>query len=277
VTLSFLKLDINILDDQKIKIIRKYPAGDSLFIFWIGLLCMAMKSETAGYVYVTKGVPYEPQQLADEFGIDLKIIEMGLTLFKRYRMIDITSGGAIEVVNFNRHQSLDKIERARIASRKSSQQFRKKQKRLLIGDSHVTVTTERVTKQNKTKNKIKKKSTGDNDQRVSIDITSVSDSGNSRSTQSQIQQYQKIIGILDNFTNVPKPKYYVDKIPPELLYVILKNLSCYQWEEITRAATNWITALNDPDYKNNYPTPESFLAEGIAEFLNKTENSNDNK
>ncbi len=46
--LSFIKLDINILDDNKIKLIRKYPDGDKLLILWLGLLCMAMKSETPG-------------------------------------------------------------------------------------------------------------------------------------------------------------------------------------------------------------------------------------
>ena len=141
--LNFLKLDINILNDAKIKIIRKYPDGGDLFVLWIGLLCMAMKSDNSGYIYITQGVPYTIDDIANELNIEKKIVEMGFKLFQQYKMIDIIENGIIEIINFDKHQQLDKIEKAKQISRESSQKYRNKKKRELLSieykQSDVTV------------------------------------------------------------------------------------------------------------------------------------------
>lgn len=135
---NFLKLDINILDDSKIKIIRKYPDGDSLLALWIGLLCLGMKSDRPGYIYVTQGVPYEPEELANELSIEIKTLKLGLNLFARYKMIAIMEGGTIEIINFNRHQNIDKIDTVKEQSRESSRKYREKKRNELIAIKKVT-------------------------------------------------------------------------------------------------------------------------------------------
>jgi predicted phage replisome organizer len=157
--LNFIKLDINILNDNKIKIIRKYPEGEKLIVLWIGLLCLAMKSETPGYIYITQGIPYTTIELANELDIPEKTVEMGLNLFKKYNMIDLIEGDIIEVINFNKHQKLDKIERIRQISRESSKRFRDKQKLKLLSDCHVTKknVSDTDTDTDTDKKKIKKK------------------------------------------------------------------------------------------------------------------------
>jgi len=129
--IQWLKLDVNILDDTKIKIIRKYPDGDKLFVLWIGLLCMAMKSDLAGYIYISEGIPYTPQDIANILELELKTVEMGLALFKKYDMINIIEGGVIEIINFNKHQAIDKLERRRELARKRQEKYRKRQKLLI--------------------------------------------------------------------------------------------------------------------------------------------------
>ena len=109
--LNWLKLDVNILNDSKIKIIRKYPDGDKIIVLWIGLLCLAMKSNDTGYVYITSGIPYTVRDLSVEFDIEEKTVELGLELLRRFNMIDIIGGDIIEIINFEKHQSLDKIEK----------------------------------------------------------------------------------------------------------------------------------------------------------------------
>jgi len=151
--LSFIKLDINILDDTKIKLIRKYPDGDKLFILWVGLLCLAMKSDKPGYIYVTNGIPYTDNDLSILFEIDLKTVQLGLSLFKQYNMIDFLNGGIIEIINFNKHQNLDKIEKARQISRESSKKYRERQKDLLLSDGHVMQSDETDKDKNKDKDK----------------------------------------------------------------------------------------------------------------------------
>ena len=137
--INWLKLDINILDDSKIKIIRKYPDGDALFVLWIGLLCLAMKSNRPGIIEIADSIPYEKSELANEFNLELKTVEMGLVLFQRLQMIEIYESGAIGVLNFMKHQELDKILENKKKNREKVQKFREKQK--LLCNGYVTVTT----------------------------------------------------------------------------------------------------------------------------------------
>jgi predicted phage replisome organizer len=130
--INWLKLDTDILNDNKIKIIRKYPAGDSLLVLWIGLLCLAMKSEQPGYIYITHGIPYSPKELANEFDIEEKTVEMGLQLFKQFRMIEVIEGGMIEIVNFNKRQDLEVIEFRKEQNRLRQQKYRSKQRNALL-------------------------------------------------------------------------------------------------------------------------------------------------
>jgi predicted phage replisome organizer len=138
--IGWIKLDINILNDTKIKLIRKFPDGDKLIVLWLGLLCLAMKSDLSGYIYITEGIPYTPDELATEFDIEPKTVELGLSLFKKYNMIDLTEGGIIEVINFNKHQQLDKIEASKESNRLRQARYRKKQQLLLNPDSNANVT-----------------------------------------------------------------------------------------------------------------------------------------
>lgn len=147
--LSFIKLDINILDDNKIKLIRKYPDGDKLLILWLGLLCMAMKSDTPGYIYITNDIPYTEDDLSKLLDIEVKTINMGLELFKRYNMIEIIKGGIIEIINFNKHQNLDKLELIREQNKIRQQAYRDNKKKLIT--KNVTQTSRKNNATDKTR------------------------------------------------------------------------------------------------------------------------------
>jgi len=62
--LSFIKLDIEIMNDSKIKMIRKMPDGAKLFELWIGLLCLGMKSGRPGCVEIGDGIPFSARMLS---------------------------------------------------------------------------------------------------------------------------------------------------------------------------------------------------------------------
>ena len=115
--ISWIKLDINILDDAKIKIIRSHPNGDSVVLLWIGLLCLAMKSSRPGTIEIADGLPYTIDDLSNLFNIEKKTVEMGLALFVKYRMVETFEGGSIDVINFAKHQKLEEIGRKRELTR----------------------------------------------------------------------------------------------------------------------------------------------------------------
>ena len=124
--LSWLKLDVNILNDSKIKIIRKYPGGNDLVVLWIGLLCLAMRSNRPGIIELTDGIPYTEEELANEIGIEIKTVQMGLIAFEKLKMIEVFQDNTLAITNFMKHQEFDRIENEREKTRIRVAKYRQK-------------------------------------------------------------------------------------------------------------------------------------------------------
>jgi predicted phage replisome organizer len=124
--IQWLKIDTEILNNDKIKLIRKHPGGDSLLVVWIGLLCIAMKSSSPGIVKLAENLPYSPDDLAILLDVETKTVELAITLFCKYGMIAITEGGLMEIVGFRDHQSIDRIEHQRELNRTRQIEYRKR-------------------------------------------------------------------------------------------------------------------------------------------------------
>jgi len=130
--LSFIKLDINIMNDTKIKLIRKMPDGDSILVLWIGLLCLGMKSGRPGILELGDGIPFTGESLSVELDIPLNTVKLGLETFQHFKMIEVWENGETYLINFEKYQSLDKIEDIKIKSRESSKRYREKKKAELL-------------------------------------------------------------------------------------------------------------------------------------------------
>jgi predicted phage replisome organizer len=128
-----MKLDVNILSNEKIKLIRKFPSGDSLFVLWVGILCLAMKSRIPGVLMISEGSPYTPDDLCTATDLDKKTVQMGLELFVRYGMISIDKYNTINVTSMGNYQSFDKIKQQRELSYERVKRHRIKEKQLKIG------------------------------------------------------------------------------------------------------------------------------------------------
>jgi predicted phage replisome organizer len=137
--INWIKLDINILDDAKIKIIRSHPDGNSVVILWIGLLCLAMKSTRPGVIEISDGLPYTIDDLSNLFNLEKKTTELGIALLVKYRMIEIFEGGCIEIINFSKHQNIEQIKRNNELTRVRMIKYRTKQKD--VTRNGVTITT----------------------------------------------------------------------------------------------------------------------------------------
>jgi predicted phage replisome organizer len=137
--LSFIKLDINILDDQKIKLIRDMPGGNDMIVMWLGLLCIAMKSGRPGVLEVGDGIPYTTEWLASTLGFSADTVKVAMGVFQGFRMIEKWEDGSYYVTNFEKHQELEKIEMGREKQRIRVAKHREN-KKLQAKRSDVTVT-----------------------------------------------------------------------------------------------------------------------------------------
>ncbi len=131
-SLSFIKLDINIMNDSKIKLIGKMPDGAKLFKLWIGILCLGMKSGRPGVLEIGDGLPFNDETLSIELDIDLPVVRLGLDTFKKFKMIEMFDTGEIYLTNFEKHQQLGRIEHNNLMNRERVARHRQKAKDVMI-------------------------------------------------------------------------------------------------------------------------------------------------
>ena len=142
---KWIKLNIDMFDDEKIKIIQSMPEGDAMCVIWIKLLTLAGKTNDKGYVYITDDMPYTDEMLSVIFNKPLNTVRLALDTFTKLGMIDVDSKG-IYLLNFDRHQSLDKLEKIKEQTRARVQRHREKQKQIaLVEDVTLHVTQSNAT------------------------------------------------------------------------------------------------------------------------------------
>lgn len=146
--ISWIKLKIEMFDDEKIKLIENMPDGDTMVLIWIKLLCMAGKINDGGLIYINKGINYNDEMLSIVINKPLSTIKLAISTFQQFGMIDIFEDGEINILNWNKHQSIDKLEKIKEDNRKRSAKYREKKK---LENNHVTVTLHHAIEEEKEK------------------------------------------------------------------------------------------------------------------------------
>ena len=132
--MQWIKLRIDMFDDEKIKIIQAMPEGDALLVVWIRLIALAGKCNANGLVLVDDKFPYTDEMLATIFNKPLQTVWLALTTFEKFRMIESTTKG-IYVTNFEKHQNIEGMDRIRERNRIRKQRERERKKALLLEES----------------------------------------------------------------------------------------------------------------------------------------------
>lgn len=129
--MQWIKLQIDMFDDEKIKIIQSMPDGDALLVVWIRLIALAGKCNANGLVLVEDEFPYTDEMLSVIFNKPLQTVKLALATFEKFRMIESTTKG-IYITNFDKHQNIEGMERIREQNRIRKQRQRERNKALLL-------------------------------------------------------------------------------------------------------------------------------------------------
>ncbi len=132
--IKWIKLDVGLFDNPKIKHVRRLPDGDKMVLFWVMLLTIGGRCNQNGKILLAESVPYSAAMLAAEFSLPEDTVEKALALFEQLGMIG-TRGGILTIKDWEEHQSADKLAEIRERNR-----LRKQKQRQLSRDSHGTVT-----------------------------------------------------------------------------------------------------------------------------------------
>ena len=84
---SWIRLEIDMFDNKKIRHIRKLPEGNYIVLIWMMLLTMAGRCNSNGIIFLTENIPYTNKMLADELDFDESVIELALTILEKFGMI----------------------------------------------------------------------------------------------------------------------------------------------------------------------------------------------
>lgn len=133
---KWIKIVTDIFDDEKILLIESLPKSDSILVIWFKLLCLAGKQNNNGVLIMNNKIPYTEKMLASIFRRKESTIKLALQTFQNFEMIEIIDN-VITIPNWEKHQTLDKIELAKEQTRKRVAKYREKQKNL-INESNVT-------------------------------------------------------------------------------------------------------------------------------------------
>lgn len=133
---KWIKITTDIFDDEKILLIESMPDAYAIITCWFKLLCLAGKQNNSG-VFMMGQIAYTDKMLATIFRMKETTVQFALQTFEQFGMIEIVDG-VITIPNWEKHQSLDKLERAKEQTRKRVAMHREKQK--LLAECNVTVT-----------------------------------------------------------------------------------------------------------------------------------------
>lgn len=125
--IKWIKLDVGLFDDEKIKLIQAMPDGNALIVIWLQLLCLAGRVNSDGFLLLTPEIPYTEEMLSVAFHCPLNTIRMAMTLFARYGMIEIISD-IYHVSNWRKHQNADALDKIRDGNKRRQKEWRERQK-----------------------------------------------------------------------------------------------------------------------------------------------------
>jgi predicted phage replisome organizer len=134
-------------DDEKIKIIQAMPDGDAILVIWIKLITLAGKTNDGGYVYISNNIPYTEEMLSIIMNKPIMTVKMAMETFASLGMVENDTKG-IYLVNFDKHQSLDRMQEIKEYNRLAQQRSREKRKALVTAkDVSMTVNDMSMTSQ----------------------------------------------------------------------------------------------------------------------------------
>ena len=127
--IKWMKIDVTLFDNRKIKAIRTLPEGDSIVVIWLQLLCLAGRVNDCGSVYITKEMPYTEQILANECGVPVSTIQLALKTFQSMGMVEIVED-IIYISNWEKYQAIEKMELIRRQNRDRQKKWYETHKKL---------------------------------------------------------------------------------------------------------------------------------------------------
>ncbi len=104
---KWIKIAVNIFDNEKIQLIENMPGGDTAVVIWFKLLTLAGKQNNRG-VFTIGGEPYTLSMFSTVFGRSVPVIERAFARLERFGMIE-NNDGVISIPSWSDHQNVERL------------------------------------------------------------------------------------------------------------------------------------------------------------------------
>jgi len=133
---KWIKIVIDIFNDEKMLFIEQLPDADSIIVIWFKLLTLAGKINNGGVLLFNESMPYTDEMLATIFRRPINTVRLALKTFEEFEMVEIVNH-TITIPNWSKHQNLDQLQERKEYMKKYMRKYRENQKQLASGDCKV--------------------------------------------------------------------------------------------------------------------------------------------
>ena len=248
---KWIKIVTDIFDDEKMLLIESMPEADGIIVIWFKLLCMAGKQNNSGVFMLNDKIAYTDEMLATVFRRPLNTVRLALRTFETYGMIEIVDN-VVTIPNWEKHQSLDKLEQAKEKNRKRVAAHRERQKLLAQCNdySNVTVTPSNAADIDIDKEiDIEKDKDKDKDKEITIPQAE-----QPPSPKSETIDYELFKNVYNKFCfSLPQIRMLSDK-RKKAIKTFLKQMEFSDFELACKKAneSNFLTGNNDRGWKADF-------------------------
>lgn len=127
--IEWIKINTNMCEDEKMRLIDSMELRDPAYYVWIRLLLQAGKVNDNGLIYLKKDVPYTKEMLSILFNRPLDIIEKVMKILESFKMIKVYENNIIKICNWEKHQNIEGMKKVRENNRERVKNFREKKKK----------------------------------------------------------------------------------------------------------------------------------------------------
>lgn len=127
--IKWIKLNINIFNNRKIKSMLTPSCKRSKVLIWIMLLCYAGELNMDGTICFDKDIPFSDSELAKQLGITACSLKNALKTFSEYNMIEIDEKGIIKIINWELYQNQEKMKQIKENRNSRNKRYKEKVKK----------------------------------------------------------------------------------------------------------------------------------------------------
>ena len=128
---KWIKINTDIFDDEKFKMIDAMPEADAIQLMWFKLLVFAGKSNNNGLFFFNDRIAYNDEMLSAVFNRPIATVRLAMQTFLDFGMIEEIEG-VYTIPNWNKHQSIsDAYEKKKERDREYKKKQRSEQKQAI--------------------------------------------------------------------------------------------------------------------------------------------------